>query len=183
MSWQIDTAHSEVQFTVRHMMFSKVRGHFETFSGTVDYDPDNPTASKVNVTIDVNSIYTREEKRDAHLKSPDFFDTATYPTLTFVSTSVEQTSDDTGLLHGNLTIKGVTKPVTLEVEHLGTALNPWGAYTAGFTASTKINRKDWGLNWNQALEAGGVLVGDDITINIEVELMKQPEAAAEAAAA
>ena len=173
MAWQIDPTHSHVQFTVRHMMISKVRGSFEKFSGTVDFDENEPTKSSVDVTIDVNSINTREEQRDGHLKSPDFFDAATYPTITFKSTGAEKTGENRGKLHGDLTIKGVTQPVTLDVEYAGQAKSPWGTTSAGFTASGKISRKDWGLTWNQALETGGVLVGDDVQMDIEIELVKQ----------
>ena len=173
MSWQIDPTHSHAQFTVRHMMISKVRGSFEKFSGTVDFDESEPTNSKVDVTIEVDSINTREEQRDGHLKSPDFFDAATYPAIAFKSTKSEKTSDNRGKLHGDLTIKDVTRPVTLDVEYAGQAKSPWGTTSAGFTGSTKINRKDWGLTWNQALETGGVLVGEDVQIDIEIELVKQ----------
>ncbi|MEZ4706491.1 MAG: YceI family protein [Caldilineaceae bacterium] len=173
MAWQIDPTHSHVQFTVRHMMISKVRGSFEKFSGAVDFDEDEPTNSSVDVTIDVDSVNTREEQRDGHLKSPDFFDAATYPSITFKSTSAEKTGENQGKLHGNLTIKDVTHPVTLNVEYAGQAKSPWGTTSAGFTASGKISRKDWGLTWNQALETGGVLVGDDVQFDIEIELVKQ----------
>ncbi|MDJ0753176.1 MAG: YceI family protein [Ardenticatenaceae bacterium] len=177
MSWQIDPAHSEILFSARHMMISKVRGQFESFSGSVNFDPENMTATTVEVTIDASSINTRNEQRDGHLMSPDFLDAGNFPQLSFKSTSVDQLSDTTGKLHGDLTIRGVTKPVTLDVEYAGTALSPWGTTSAGFSAAVKINRKDWGLTWNQALETGGLLVGEEISIAIELELMKQPEAA------
>lgn len=178
MSWQIDYAHSQIEFSARHMMISKVRGRFEQFEGTVNYDPANPTNTTVNVAIDAASIYTRNDDRDNHLKSPDFLDAAQYPTLNFVSKRVEQVDANNGRLIGDLTIKGVTREVVLDVEYVGEALSPWGTTAAGFNASATINRKDWGLSWNVALETGGWLVGETITIDIELELVKQPEAVA-----
>lgn len=178
MSWQIDFSHSHVNFTVRHLMISKVRGSFESFSGSVNFDEANPTNTTVDIAIDANSISTRDEQRDGHLKSPDFLNAGEYPTLTFKSTRVDQIDDENGKLHGDLTILGVSKPVVLDVEYAGQAKSPWGTTSAGFSASTSINRKEWGLEWNQALETGGVLVGDKIKIEIELELVKQPEAVA-----
>ena len=172
MAWQIDTSHSSVDFSIRHMMISTVRGTFERFSGTVEADEANPTAALVDVQIEVASINTRDEKRDAHLRSPDFFDVDTYPTIRFKSKRVERTNDDTGKLIGDLTIKDVTREVVLDVEYAGQSRSPWGTTSAGFSATTKINRKDWGLNWNVALETGGVLVADEVKIHIEVELVK-----------
>jgi polyisoprenoid-binding protein YceI len=176
MAWQIDSAHSEVTFSARHMMISKVRGRFNEFSGTINFDEENPSASTVDVTIQADSISTRNADRDGHLKSADFLNVAEYPTITFVSTNVEQTDDDEGKLTGNLTIAGVTKPVTLKVEYAGQAQSPWGMTSAGFSGSTKIDRRDFDLTWNAALETGGVLVGNDIKIEIELELIKQPDA-------
>jgi len=176
MSWQIDASHSAIQFSVRHMMISKVRGAFQTFTGTVEFDPENPTATTINVEIDASSINTREEKRDGHLMSPDFLNVAEYPTINFVSTRVEKTAENEGTLIGDLTIHGVTKEVALNVEYAGTAKSPWGTTSAGFSASTKINREDFGLTWNQALETGGVLVGKEIKIEIELEIVAQPDA-------
>lgn len=173
MAWAIDNSHSEIGFSVRHMMLSTARGVFGAFSGTVDFNETTPAASKVDVTIDTASINTRDEKRDGHLKSPDFFDVEKYPTITFNSVSVETTSATTGKLHGNLMIKGVTKPAVLEVEYLGQAKSPWGTTSAGFSAKTSINREDFGLVWNAALETGGVLVGDKVTITIDLEIVKQ----------
>lgn len=175
MTWQIDSVHSHIYFTARHMMISKVRGQFESFSGTVNYNEENPTRTTVDIHIDAASLNTKEAQRDGHLKSPDFLDVANYPVVRFQSTKVEQTSDDSGKLYGNLTIRDITKPVVLDVEYAGQAQSPWGTVSAGFSASTSINRKDWGLNWNQALETGGVLVGDKIQIEIELELVKVAE--------
>ena len=176
MSWQIDSSHSHVNFTARHMMISKVRGNFESFSGTVNFDEENPANTTVNIEVDLTSVNTRDEQRDGHLKSPDFFDVENYPTMTFVSTRVEQIDAQNGRLFGQLTIKDVTKEIVLDVEYAGMAKSPWGTVSAGFSASGSLNRKEWGLNWNQALETGGVLVGDKINIEIELELVKVTEA-------
>ena len=176
MSWQIDPSHSHITFTVRHMMISKVRGRFEAFSGSVNFDEANPANTTVNIEVDLTSVNTRDEKRDGHLKSPDFFDVEKYPTMTFVITRVEQIDAHNGRLYGSLTIKGISKEIVLDVEYAGTAKSPWGSVSAGFSARGAVNRKEWGLNWNQALETGGVLVGDKINIEIELELVKQAEA-------
>ncbi|MAT97577.1 MAG: polyisoprenoid-binding protein [Anaerolineaceae bacterium] len=175
MSWQIDSSHSHINFTARHMMISKVRGSFENFSGTVNFDEENPTNTTVNVEVDLTSINTRDEQRDGHLKSPDFFDVENYPTMKFVSTRVEQINENNGRLYGQLTIKDITKEVVLDVEYAGIAKSPWGTVSAGFSATGSLNRKEWGLNWNQALETGGVLVGDKINMEIELELVKQAQ--------
>ena len=181
MAWIIDVSHSGIQFSVKHLGISTARGTFTSFTGTIDADEQNPTAAKVDVQIETASINTRDEKRDGHLRSPDFFDVDTYPTLTFKSTRVEQLDASNGKLYGDLTIKDITKPVVLNFEFAGLAKSPWGTTSAGFSAETKINRKDWNLNWNVALEAGGWLVGEEVKIAIELELLKQveqPEAAA-----
>ncbi len=178
MAWQIDTSHSDIQFSVRHMMISKVRGRFENFSGTVNFDESNPTNTTVEIAVDLNSINTRDEKRDGHLRSADFFDVENNPTMTFVSKKVEQTDEFNGRLIGDLTIRGVTHEVALDVQYSGTAKSPWGTVSAGFSAKGKVNRKEFGLNWNAALETGGVLVGEDVEIAIELEIVKQPEAEA-----
>jgi len=183
MAWIIDVSHSGIQFSVKHLGISTARGTFTSFTGTIDADEQNPTAAKVDVQIETASINTRDEKRDAHLRSPDFFDADTYPTITFKSTRVEQLDASNGKLYGDLTIKDITKPVVLNFEFAGLAKSPWGTTSAGFSAETKINRKDWNLNWNVALEAGGWLVGEEVKIAIELELLKQveqPEAAAAA---
>lgn len=182
MNWQIDQSHSNVYFTARHMMISKVRGRFETFSGTVNFDEANPENTTVDIEITANSISTRDDQRDGHLRSPDFLNVAEYPTLSFKSTRVEKTGENEGKLYGDLTIRNVTKPVVLNVEFAGIAKSPWGVESAGFSASTKINREEWNLTWNQALETGGVLVGKDINIEIELELAKVPQEQGEAAA-
>lgn len=175
MSWQIDSAHSHIYFTVRHMMISKVRGSFEKFSGTVNFDEENPGNTTVNVEVDLTSVDTRNEQRDNHLKSPDFLDAENDATMKFASTRVEQIDAHNGRLYGQLTIKGVSKEVVLDVEFAGIAKSPWGTESAGFSATGSLNRKDWGLNYNQALETGGFLVGDKIDIEIELELVKQAQ--------
>lgn len=175
MSYQIDAAHSEIQFSARHMMVSKVRGTFEKWSGTVELNPQHPEQTVVDITIDAASINTRDAQRDGHLKSPDFFNVDVYPTLHFKSTRVEVTGRESAKLYGDLTIRDVTKPVVVDVEYQGSAKSPWGTTSYGFSGSTKINREDWGLNWNAALETGGWLVGKDISIEIELELVEVVE--------
>ncbi|KPV50638.1 hypothetical protein SE17_25770, partial [Kouleothrix aurantiaca] len=165
-----------------HMMISTARGVFERFSGTVDADENNPTAAKVNVQIETASINTRDEKRDGHLRSPDFFDSENFPYMTFVSKRVEQIDGENGKLIGDLTIKDVTREVVLNFEYAGQSKSPWGTTSAGFSAETKINRKDWNLNWNVALETGGWLVADEVKIHIDLELVKTVEQPAEATA-
>lgn len=175
MSWNIDTAHTQVEFSVRHLMIAKVRGSFEKFSGTVHLDEANPANTSVDITIETASVNTREAARDGHLRSPDFFNSEAFPTMTFKSTRVDVLDGANARLIGDLTIRDVTKPVTLDVEFLGKAKSPWGTTSAGFTGKTKINRKEWGLTWNQGLETGGVLVGEDVEISIELELVQQAE--------
>jgi polyisoprenoid-binding protein YceI len=184
MAWAIDSAHSEIGFSVRHMMISTVRGRFEKFSGTINFDEAAPANTTVDVQIEAASVNTKEAQRDGHLKSPDFFDAEKYPYMTFKSKQVKVVDRQHAKLTGDLTIRDVTKEAVLDVEYAGQAKSPWGTTSAGFSAQTKINREDWGLTYNQALETGGVLVGKDINISIEVEIVRQPEAAkAEAAAA
>jgi polyisoprenoid-binding protein YceI len=179
-TWNIDSSHSGVHFSVRHMVVAKVRGAFNRWRGTVQFDEQNPAASQVSVEIDAASIDTREEKRDGHLRSADFFDVERYPTLSFQSTKVEPLGEDRYRVTGDLTIHGTTKQVELAATNLGRGKDPWGNERIGFEASTVINRKDFGLNWNQALEAGGVLVGDKIEIALDVEAVKA-EAGSQAA--
>jgi polyisoprenoid-binding protein YceI len=182
MSWKIDNAHTQIGFTVRHMMISKVRGNFEKFSGTVNLDPDKPANTSVDIQIETASVNTREPQRDAHLRSADFFNSEVYPLMTFKSRLVEMTGKNTASLVGDLTIRGVTKEVVVNVEFLGQAKSPWGTTSAGFSGSTKINRKDFDLTWNKTLETGGVLVSDEIEISIELELVQVPETAPAVAA-
>ena len=176
--WNFDVAHSNVDFVVRHMMVTNVRGEFGQFNGTLNFDPANPGATSVDVTIDASSVNTGVADRDNHLRSPDFFDAANYPNLTFKSTGVQIVDEDSAKLTGDLTIRGVTKSVTLNVEFLGQTTSPYGDVRAGFEASAKINREDFGLTWNQALEAGGVLVGKDVKIQLAVQVVQVAEPAA-----
>jgi polyisoprenoid-binding protein YceI len=177
-TYQIDPVHSNVQFSVRHMMISNVRGTFSGLKGQVTYDPDNMGASSVHAEIDVNSINTQDQQRDAHLKSADFLDVEKFPTMTFQSTRV--TADGDGMkIEGNLTIHGVTKPVTLAVEEVSPeGKDPWGNTRIGASAKTKLKRSDFGLTWNAALEAGGFMVGDEVKLEFETELIKAQTAAA-----
>ncbi len=175
MLWNIDPAHSEVNFSVRHMMISNVRGRFEKFTGEVNFNEDNPLDSSVEVKIDAASINTREPNRDAHLRSPDFLDAEHYPFITFKSTRIETLDKDHGRIHGELTVRDLTRPVTLDVSYSGQAKSPWGTTSAGFTAHTVLFRKNWNLTWNKALETGGMLVGDELNVDIDLEIVKQPE--------
>lgn len=171
--WDVDSSHSTVGFGVKHMMVSTVHGSFGKYTGTVNLDDADITKSKVHLEIDATSITTGNDKRDEHLKSPDFFDVAHFPKLVFDATKVEKVGADGLNLTGNLTIKNVTKPVVLTVTGLsGEVKDPWGGIRRGATATTKINRKDFGLVWNKGLETGGVVVGDEVTIDLEVELTK-----------
>ncbi|HEV7196099.1 MAG TPA: YceI family protein [Pedococcus sp.] len=165
-TWTVDAAHSELGFVARHLMVSKVRGQFKEFEGTVKVG-DDVADSQVTAVAQLGSIHTGSADRDAHLKSADFFDVENNPTMSFTSTAVNADS-----LAGDLTIKGVTKPVVFDLEFNGVATDPWGNQKAGFEASTEINRKDWGLEWNVALEGGGVLVSEKIKINLDIQLLK-----------
>jgi len=176
-TYSIDTTHSEIGFTVRHMMFAKVRGQFKTWSATLSYDSANPAASKVEVDIDIASIDTREAQRDGHLRSGDFFDAEKFPKMTFASKRVETAGKGRYKLTGDLTIHGVTNEVTLDVEQTGHGKDPWGNERLGFSVATTILRSDFGLKWNQALEAGGVLVSDKVEIEAEVQVVQAAAAA------
>jgi polyisoprenoid-binding protein YceI len=173
--WEFDPDHTGVHFKVRHLMVSSVRGEFEKVSGKIVYDETDVTKSSADITIDAASINTRVAKRDDDLRSPNFLDVAKYPTITFKSRRVEKTGDGTLKMTGDLTIHGVTKQVVLNVEGPAPASkDPWGNTRVGGTATTKINRKDFGLTWNKALETGGVMVGDEVEITIDVEIYKKP---------
>ena len=173
-AWQIDQEHSNVAFKVRHMMVSNVKGDFGKFSGVVDIDNKDVTKSKVAVNIDIASVNTGVTKRDEHLKSADFFDAGKYPTMTFVSRRVTKAGKDRLKVAGLLTLHGVAKEVVLDVEGLsGAAKDPWGNLRRGASASTRISRKDFGLTWNAALETGGVAVGDEVLISLEIEMTKK----------
>jgi polyisoprenoid-binding protein YceI len=166
-TWEIDSTHTQAEFVARHLMVTKVRGGFENLSGTIDV-ADDPKDSKVDVVIDVATVSTGTEDRDNHVKSGDFFDVETYPEMRFVSRSVEP-NGSMWKLTGDLTIKDVTRPVTLDFEFLGINRDPWGNAKAAFSASTAVEREDWGLNWNAALEGGGVLVSKTVRLEIEVQ--------------
>ena len=173
-TWTLDGAHTQTQFKVRHMMISNVTGEFTKITGSFQYNPADPALSVVEATIDASSIETREANRDAHLKSADFFDVENYPNLTFKSKRFEKAGKGEYKVTGDLTIRDVTREVVLDVEGPTDELkDPWGNSRIGVTATTHINRKDFGLTWNVALEAGGILVGDDIKITIEAEFTKQ----------
>lgn len=169
--WVLDPSHSELVFKVKHLMITNVKGEFRKFSATID--GSDLLTSKVLVAVDTASVFTNEENRDGHLKSPDFFDVENYPVLSFESVSFKKVDDENYKLTGLLTIKGVANEVTLDVEFGGVNKDPWGNEKAGFSFSTKINRSAWGLNWNAALETGGVLVSDEVRINGEVQFVKQ----------
>ena len=169
--WTIDTSHSSVNFKVKHLGVAKTRGRFTQFEGTVEVG-ENPRATSVDVRIDAASVDTHDAGRDEHLRSDDFFAVDRHPHLTFRSSSVDGSGED-WTLEGELTVAGVTRPVTLDVTYEGVATDPWGGTRAGFTATTKINREDFGLTWNAALEAGGFLVGKTVSIELEVELVRQ----------
>ena len=172
-TWSIDPAHSHVEFAVKHLMISTVKGRFGIVSGTVQTDESDPAKAHVEVEIDAASIDTREAQRDAHLKSADFFDVEKFPKLTFKSTRITGVDGDSFTLTGDLTIHGVTRPVTLAVTSEGRGKDPWGGERAGFSATGKIKRSEFGLTWNQVLETGGFVVGDDIKISLDVELVKK----------
>jgi polyisoprenoid-binding protein YceI len=174
--WEIDGAHSSIQFTVRHMLVSKVRGRFTKWTGTLRFDEKNLSASSVDVDIDANSVETNEPQRDAHLRSPDFLDAAAFPRLTFKSTRVEKTGDRTFKVTGDLSIRGVIRTAVLNVEHGGTLKDPWGKERAGFTATTKIDRKEFGVSFNQVLDVGGLALGEEGDIAIDLEATRVVEA-------
>jgi polyisoprenoid-binding protein YceI len=174
--WKIDAAHSLVQFAVKHMMFTTVRGRFTDVQGRIHcVDEADPSSASVEATIAAASIDTSDAQRDTHLRSPDFLDAEQYPTITFKSTRVEQTGEDQLRIRGDLTIRDVTREVALETTYNGRGTNPWGQEVTGFTAETRLNRKDFGLTWNAALESGGLLVGDKLDILIEIQAVKQSD--------
>jgi len=171
-AWTIDAAHSHVEFAVRHLMISTVKGRFTDVRGTVHTDDADLTRSEIEVAIGTASIDTREAQRDTHLRSAEFFDAGQFPEIRFRSTRIARISNDRYAVTGDLTIRGVTHPVTLDAVAEGRGKDPWGGERAGFSATTKINRSAFGLTWNQLLEAGGVAVGDEIKISLDVELVK-----------
>lgn len=171
MSWNVDPAHSSVSFKVRHMMFAKVRGSFDQWSASLDFDPAHPTKLAAQATIQTESVNTGNADRDGHLKSPDFFDVANFPQMTFSSSQVEVAGDQLKV-HGALSVRGESRPVVLDVEFAQVGKDPWGNERVAFSATTTINRKDFGLTWNQAVEAGGVLVGEKVEIELELQFVK-----------
>lgn len=173
VNWTVDTAHSEIGFTVKHMMFTTVRGSFKSFEATVSADPEDLTTAEIDFTVDVNSVDTRDEGRDTHLRSADFFHVEKTPKITFKASDTKKTGEHAYDMTGNLTILDITKPITFHVTYEGVGTNPWGAQVAGFTADATLNRKDFGLTWNAALETGGVLVSDQVKIHVELQASKQ----------
>ncbi len=171
-TWQLDSAHTSIEFAVKHLMIATVRGRFGAAQGAIEVDETHPETAKVEVTVDVMSIDTRQEQRDAHLRSSDFFDVEKHPTLRFVGRRIEGDIRKDFKLIGDLTIRGVTKEVALNVTNEGQGNDPWGNVRTGFSASGKIDRRNFGLTWNQALEAGGIAVGDEIKITIDAEFVR-----------
>jgi polyisoprenoid-binding protein YceI len=171
--WTIDKAHSEVQFKVKHMMITNVSGLFNNYDANIETEGEDFTKAKIVFSADTSSIDTKSEQRDAHLKSADFFDSEKFPQLTFEVTNIVAKAGDECTITGKLTIKDTTKVINLDGEFLGIHKDPWGNDKAGFTISGKVNRKDWGLNWNAALETGGVLVSDEVRIHCELQLNKE----------
>lgn len=171
-TFAIDASHSSVSFKVKHMMVSKVRGTFDAFEGTIEFEEGKPETWSANAVIQMASVNTADEKRDAHLINPDFFDAEQFPTMTFVTTGVEKDGDD-WVLKGDLTLHGVTKPVELDLEFNGTIDDPWGNHRAGFSAEGKIDRREFGITWNNTLDKGGIAVGNDVEIAIEIEAIRQ----------
>jgi polyisoprenoid-binding protein YceI len=171
--WLLDPMHSELQFKIKHLMISNVSGAFKKFSAEVETEDEDFSSAKINLAAQMDSISTNNEQRDAHLRNSDFFEVEKYPELKFKSTKVEKVDSDTFMLHGELTMKGVTKPVKLNVEFNGATKDPWGGERAGFVITGKINRADWGINFNSVLETGGVVLGEEVKINSEIELVKQ----------
>ena len=172
-NYTIDPSHSRIGFVARHAMIAKVRGNFNDFAGSGYFDEEDPAKSHLQLTIQATSIDTRNADRDAHLRTNDFFDMDTYPEITFASTKVVKKSDDEFEVTGDLTMRGVTRPVTVEFEYAGTATDAYGNQRIGLEGKTQVNRKEWGINWNAALDAGGVMVGDKVTLEFEVSAIKQ----------
>ena len=178
MSWQFDQGHTYIGFTGRHMMVATVRGEFEKFEGTVEFDEHDLTRSMVEVRIEAASVNTRNAQRDEHFRSADFFDVEHYPFITFTSKRVIMGDAHHGQLIGDLTIRNITREVVLDGEYSGVSQTPWNTYSAGFSLRGRVNRKDWGLNWNMVLAGGGLVAGDEITLAIDLELTKPVEAVA-----
>jgi polyisoprenoid-binding protein YceI len=183
MNWQFDAGHTHIGFTGRHLMVATVRGQFEKFSGTVEFDEHDLTRSKAEIQIEAASVNTHNPQRDEHFRSADFFDVEHYPSITFTSKRVIMQDAHHGQLIGDLTIRNITREVVLEGEYGGVNQTPWNTYSAGFSLRGKVNRKDWGMSWNMVLAGGGLVAGDEITLAIDLELTKPAEAVAPAQAA
>ena len=168
-SYAVDNSHSSITFSIKHMVISKTKGAFSDYTASFTYEPGQVNSWSTEATIQAASINTQDDKRDAHLRSADFFDAEKYPTITFVSTGVKATGDDTALLSGDLTMHGVTKPITLQLTIHGVITDPWGNTRGGFSATGKIDRKEWGLTWNKSLDSGGLVVGNEVEITLEIE--------------
>ncbi len=171
-TWKLDASHSEVTFKVKHMMITNVTGHFKEFEGSATSDDDQFSNASINFSAKTASVNTNSEQRDAHLQSPEFFDAAKFPTIDFVGTKLSKVSGSDYKLKGSLSLHGVSKEIELDVEFAGLNKDPWGQTKAGFTVTGKINRNDFGLTWNAALEAGGVLVSEDVKIHCEIQMIK-----------
>lgn len=173
IKWILDPTHSEIVFKVKHLMITNVKGEFRKFQGTIQSNPSGFNQAAVDITIEAASVFTNNDDRDAHLRSPDFFDAEQFKQITFKGSDFIRLDEENYQLKGILTIKGISKPISLDVEFGGTNKDPWGNEKAGFSVSGKLNRKDWGLNWNAALETGGVLVSDEVRISAEVQFVAQ----------
>jgi polyisoprenoid-binding protein YceI len=176
--WILDSTHSELGFKIKHLMITNVSGSFKNFRADVETDGEDFSSSQISLSVDVASVSTNNEQRDAHLLASDFFEAEKYPELTFRSTKIEKTGIDTFALYGALTLKGVSKPVQLNIEYNGVTKDPWGGERAGFAVTGKINRSDWGLNFNGVLETGGVMLSEEVKIHSEIQLVKQAESVA-----
>ena len=174
-TWKLDPAHSELLFKVKHLMITNVKGEFRSFDAQIVSNGNGFEGAQVKLGIDTTSVFTNNEDRDAHLRSADFFDTDKHPEMTFESSEMKKTDEETYKLIGTLTMKGVSKPVELDVEFGGTMTDPYGQEKAGFSLSGVLNRKDWGLNWNAALETGGVLVSDEVRLSAEVQFVREAQ--------
>ncbi|MEI6946295.1 YceI family protein [Paraflavisolibacter sp. H34] len=171
--WVLDPTHSELGFKIKHLMITNVSGNFKSFDAQVETENEDFSTARLEVTADMASINTNNEQRDAHLRNSDFFETDKYPALNFRSTRIERVDSETFTLYGDLTLKGITKAVKLNVEYSGLAKDPWGNEKAGFVVTGKINRSDWGINFNGVLETGGLMLGEEVKINAEIQLVKQ----------
>ncbi len=172
-TWVIDPDHSLAEFSIRHMMISTVRGSFPGLSGEIVGDVNDLRSAHAHIAIDVSTVDTRQKDRDKHLRSADFFDVENHPAITFDSTKIQRVSDNAYDIEGNMSIRGTTRPITVRAEYMGTSKDPWGNVRAGFSATAEVNRKDFGLQWNQALETGGVLVGDKVKMSVELETVRK----------